>query len=798
MHVRGQARQLNTHHTKRHLAQGVWSRWRGSGSGSSGSGGDAPRAQRWLAARQVSDAFALSGGAGGGAFRAMTTSRAAAAAAAAQPVAAPKPQPQPQPAARQAPAEQLMANLLRPQGGGGGGGGGRGSPPAAAKPPSAAATAAEEAEVMIVDKYGREELPAIATAPAAGPSARPGGPPPNAAKPAAAPKQQPAAAKPPPPQQQQQQPPKPPPPPPQQQQQQQQPPKPQKPPPVAKPAAPATASGDVTPKQQPSAAASAPAQKQQQQPAPPPTAASQPAAPKPEPVVAQPAAAGPALPAVADKPQPAAAAAAKPAAPAPVSAPSKAEPPKGTPAAAGNGNGDSGAGSGGGGAAAAAAADVCALTGPGLLDAAGRLKFAVRLADEKTVLQAGTPFVLGPLLKGAAEQQQEEEPDAADGADAEADAGQRRAALGSAEEEADEEEDDADPISGIVQYEAGSGDADAAAAAKGDAKDAAGKGPPLALVHALHTGAAGGGVPLPAGLFHLSRLDGAVPVVCLKAPPPPPPPAPSPSPSPPPRPPPPPPPPPQPAAPALYTRRAPDFAVAFDVEADRRDLPAVPASFLGISHEWPYIEELSQIPSYLDVLKRLASHGGGPLIVRIGGGSTDHQRSVPGDGVWDSLNRLADATGVKFIVGLNFEAGDADLARRQLRAAEAKLRPGSILTFEIGNEPNFYVNKRGRSLNDYIGCCFNTDWNWHAQYMSCPDPNNAGGDWCALCVRARCCGGFGRVGKKGAAECRRCWKRSLLVSPSLQPRRPPPLQSPQHKHHSQQGRFAGPAWGHIW
>lgn len=66
--------------------------------------------------------------------------------------------------------------------------------------------------------------------------------------------------------------------------------------------------------------------------------------------------------------------------------------------------------------------------------------------------------------------------------------------------------------------------------------------------------------------------------------------------------------------------------------------------------------------------------------------------------MWDSLNKLHAATGVKFIVGLNLEAGDAELTKRQMAAAEAKLTPGSVLSFEIGNEPNFYEHKDGRSL----------------------------------------------------------------------------------------------------
>ena len=44
-------------------------------------------------------------------------------------------------------------------------------------------------------------------------------------------------------------------------------------------------------------------------------------------------------------------------------------------------------------------------------------------------------------------------------------------------------------------------------------------------------------------------------------------------------------------------------------------------------------------------------------------------------------------------------------------------------------QPNFYRDKKSPSgklvsLNDYVGCCFVNDWNWHAAVMSCPDGNN--------------------------------------------------------------------------
>lgn len=107
---------------------------------------------------------------------------------------------------------------------------------------------------------------------------------------------------------------------------------------------------------------------------------------------------------------------------------------------------------------------------------------------------------------------------------------------------------------------------------------------------------------------------------------------------------------------------------------------------MGFSHEWPYVEELYTIPQYTEVIKLLQSYGSGPLVLRIGGGSTDKLITVPGQEVWDALSKLHKEVGMRYIVGLNFLKNDQDLSRRQMDAAINGLPKGSIMSFEIGNE----------------------------------------------------------------------------------------------------------------
>ena len=115
-------------------------------------------------------------------------------------------------------------------------------------------------------------------------------------------------------------------------------------------------------------------------------------------------------------------------------------------------------------------------------------------------------------------------------------------------------------------------------------------------------------------------------------------------------------------------------------------LNTIPQSFMGFSHEWPYVEELYDIPAYEDIIKLLSSYGSGPINLRIGGGSTDKLVTVPAQNVWSSLSKLHRDTGMKFIIGLNFFHQDLGLSKGQMDAASGGLPAGSIEGFEIGNE----------------------------------------------------------------------------------------------------------------
>jgi len=141
----------------------------------------------------------------------------------------------------------------------------------------------------------------------------------------------------------------------------------------------------------------------------------------------------------------------------------------------------------------------------------------------------------------------------------------------------------------------------------------------------------------------------------------------------------------------------------------------IPQSFLGISHEWPFVEELAARPEYIALVRKMGSaYGNGPPVVRVGGGSTDKLTAVPPQKVWDALNKLYREANVRYILGLPLERQDAPLARAIYERARKELPADAILTFEVGNEPNFYGGG-----NTYVRTRFIEDWGAFVPRIAC-------------------------------------------------------------------------------
>ncbi len=129
----------------------------------------------------------------------------------------------------------------------------------------------------------------------------------------------------------------------------------------------------------------------------------------------------------------------------------------------------------------------------------------------------------------------------------------------------------------------------------------------------------------------------------------------------------------------------------------------VPSSYFGISTEYwtlPLFER--NTPVFDRVLALLHVRGDGPLLLRIGGDSADHSvwrprwKHMPDwayaltPGYLKHLRALVERDRVKLIVDLNLLTDTPVTAAAWARAAETALPRGSIVGFEVGNEPDLY------------------------------------------------------------------------------------------------------------
>jgi hypothetical protein len=136
--------------------------------------------------------------------------------------------------------------------------------------------------------------------------------------------------------------------------------------------------------------------------------------------------------------------------------------------------------------------------------------------------------------------------------------------------------------------------------------------------------------------------------------------------------------------------------------------PPQPAGFLGLSLEYSALEAYTGAdaaavdPVFVQLLRNLVTAPGQPLVLRIGGNSTDatwwpvRGASAP-HGVryaltpaWMAATRaLAGAVPARLILGLNLAAGRPKLAGAEARALLRGVG-SSVGAFEVGNEPDVY------------------------------------------------------------------------------------------------------------
>ncbi len=154
------------------------------------------------------------------------------------------------------------------------------------------------------------------------------------------------------------------------------------------------------------------------------------------------------------------------------------------------------------------------------------------------------------------------------------------------------------------------------------------------------------------------------------------------------------------ASPRVVAARPADVTVSIN---RHHALTPVPPSFLGLSTEyWTLPFDERHLRLFRRVISLIHVAGDAPLVLRIGGDSSDHTFYVPrlrrlpswAFGLTPALisrtARVVRATRLRVILDLNLVTGTPELARAWVREAEAVLPPSSIIGFEIGNEPDLY------------------------------------------------------------------------------------------------------------
>ena len=153
-------------------------------------------------------------------------------------------------------------------------------------------------------------------------------------------------------------------------------------------------------------------------------------------------------------------------------------------------------------------------------------------------------------------------------------------------------------------------------------------------------------------------------------------------------------------------RSAPDPLQATLTLAPDAGTTAVPTSFFGISTEYRALPQFERdTPAFERMLSLLHVPGDGPLVLRVGGDSADHSfwyprwRRMP---QWAfeltprylaRLGELVRRDHMKLIVDLNLLTDTPFTAAAWARAAETSLPHGSIVGFEVGNEPDLYSRR---------------------------------------------------------------------------------------------------------
>jgi len=139
----------------------------------------------------------------------------------------------------------------------------------------------------------------------------------------------------------------------------------------------------------------------------------------------------------------------------------------------------------------------------------------------------------------------------------------------------------------------------------------------------------------------------------------------------------------------------------------------IPPGFLGLSHEWGVAKDLAGTASmgknlqYRELLRNLLQYTAAPMVLRIGGNTTDTTTTLSASTL-ESLNDLRSDLNSQlvFTLGINMGADNPAIATSEIKAIASAIPSSSLLGLELGNEPDGFVARglrpAGYSFLDYM------------------------------------------------------------------------------------------------
>lgn len=130
------------------------------------------------------------------------------------------------------------------------------------------------------------------------------------------------------------------------------------------------------------------------------------------------------------------------------------------------------------------------------------------------------------------------------------------------------------------------------------------------------------------------------------------------------------------------------------VAVGTNSIAQVSSNFMGYSLEWESAETIMGKSStgsdaiFQKLEENLTAYGSGPIVIRVGGYSTDVNTKV-NDVV--PFAELYQHNGTPFILGVNLKAQSLPASKAQAATYYSVMPTGSLSSIEIGNESNFYL-----------------------------------------------------------------------------------------------------------